>query len=99
MKLKVLFALIATAALLTGCQTLPGQDGDSTPSDQQITDQVLQRFQDDPITGRTTFNVEAQNGVVTLRGLVHTESVKGRAIGIARGTPGVVDVVDRIDLR
>ena len=64
-----------------------------------VTNDILQRLQDDTVTGRTTFNVEVQNGVVTVRGVVHNESVKGRALGIARGTQGVVDVIDAIQLR
>ena len=98
----VLFMLLLAApTVFTGCTTLSNPDAmqSGSASDEQITNDILQRLQDDTVTGRTTFNVEVQNGVVTVRGVVHNESVKGRALGIARGTQGVVDVIDAIQLR
>ncbi|HBA82627.1 MAG TPA: hypothetical protein DCZ95_00905 [Verrucomicrobia bacterium] len=98
---KLLILLLAAAPIVTGCSTLSQPDAmqPSALGDQQITDDVIRRLQDDTVTGQTTFNVEVQNGVATVRGVIRNESVRGRALGIARGAPGVVDVVDGITLR
>ena len=98
----ILVVMLAAAPLLmTGCQTFSSSnEAQAQPiSDQQLTDDVLQRLHDDTVTGQTTFNVQVKDGVATIRGVVGMESVKGRAIGVARGTPGVVDVIDSIQLR
>jgi osmotically-inducible protein OsmY len=97
----LILLLFAATPMMTGCRTLSESEAmqAGSTSDSQITDDILQRLRDDTVTGRTTFNVEVQNGVATLRGIVREESVKGRALGIARGTPGVVDVIDAIQLR
>jgi hyperosmotically inducible protein len=45
-----------------------------------------------------TFNidVDVNNGIVTLTGIIGTEELKNRAIDIARKTKGVVEVIDNL---
>jgi osmotically-inducible protein OsmY len=73
----------------------------SQPAEQQhddawITTSLQGRFYaDDAVRGRDV-NVSTDNGVVTLRGTVDSESARTRAVAIARDVDGVVDVQDQL---
>ena len=54
-----------------------------------------QYYADDAVRGRDV-NVSTQNGVVTLRGTVDSESARQRAVAIAREVDGVTDVQDQL---
>ena len=65
-------------------------------TDAELANAVLQRLTQDAVTGMSTFNVEAEDGVVTLYGSLPDNTTRARAIAIARSTPGVKDVVNKI---
>lgn len=87
-------------ALLTvagGCATSPVEsDWIEPPPDALLAQDVRDRLRDDGVTGRYAFSVTADRGVVILTGVVPNDMVRARAVGIALGTPGVVEVVDEI---
>ena len=91
-----LLAVLATVMTLAGCTTITDDSSLQPTSDEQIAAAVLQRLAQDSMTGRSTFNVEANNGVVTLYGALPDNIVRARAIAIARSTPGVKDVINKI---
>ncbi len=91
---SVCLLILAAVAGLTACQ-MAAPSGPLT--DRQIVTDLDTRLMDDDITGATTFDIGIRNGVVTLRGVVKREDVRARALSIARGTPGVVDVIDQIE--
>jgi osmotically-inducible protein OsmY len=43
--------------------------------------------------------VEVKDGRVSLSGVVHSWSEKETALGAAKGTPGVCDVIDNLTVR
>lgn len=92
------FALLALAAVLLvgGCTTLPGGDTMGPSTDEQLARDVQMRLANDPLSSDFTFGVTAAGAVVTVEGTVPSESMRVRVIGIARGTPGVMDVVDKL---
>lgn len=93
------FSLLATLAVvmsLTGCTTMPDHNALEPTTDAQLANAVLQRLTQDAVTGMSTFNVEAENGVVTLYGSLPDNTTRARAIAIARSTPGVKDVINKI---
>lgn len=64
--------------------------------DQALTEGLQRRF--DQIEGLAKIEVEAEAGVVTLRGSVLEESDRHDAVAMARRVEGVAHVVDRIDV-
>ncbi|MDD2236931.1 MAG: BON domain-containing protein [Kiritimatiellae bacterium] len=79
-------------SLAVGCAT----GGAAGPlSDQELADAVSIRVQQDQITAACHLMVTAEDGVVYLRGKAPTSNmVRARAVSLALGTPGVVEVVD-----
>lgn len=73
----------------------------ATPfSDQEITDTVRANLSRDVrITNPQAINLATTNGVVSLRGQVGTYDQKAGAVDDAWTAPGVVDVVDQIEVK
>lgn len=98
MKAFQLLRILALTALLfaTGCATLPDESSAEPTTDEELANLVIQRLSQDAVTGMSTFNVEAENGVVTLYGSLPDNSLRARAIAVARSTPGVRDVINKV---
>jgi osmotically-inducible protein OsmY len=67
--------------------------------DEALTSAVQTRFSEDASLQSTTIAVTAKDGVVLLEGTAPTAAARQRAISIARGTEGVVQVIDRIAVK
>lgn len=67
-------------------------------TDAGITTAVKTQLAADENVKASQVTVDTTNAVVTLSGSVDTASAKSRAVEIARGTDGVVNVVDRIQV-
>jgi osmotically-inducible protein OsmY len=91
---SLLIALVATA-LLAGCMT-PPDDAGLSDNDRQIAREVVNRLGQDPVTAGQSFGVTVENGIVTLEGTVPTETLRLRAISVARHTDNVQDVIDKL---
>jgi osmotically-inducible protein OsmY len=91
-----LLATIAAVITLSGCTTVPDDSALEPTTDAELANAVLERLIQDSVTGRSTFNVEAKDGVVTLYGSLPDNTIRARAIAIARSTPGVKDVINKI---
>jgi osmotically-inducible protein OsmY len=71
---------------------------DMMPPDAWLTAKIQAKyFVDDEVKGRN-IDVDTQNGVVTLKGAVATDSEKRQAVSIARNTDGVNSVTDELRL-
>lgn len=78
-----------TVAMMAACgQTDPG-----------ITTAVKTRLAADDTVKAYQIDVDTRDKVVTLSGSVNTEAEKTQAVTVARGTDGVVNVVDNITLK
>jgi osmotically-inducible protein OsmY len=91
---SLLIAFMASA-LLAGCMT-PPEEGSASDMDRQIAREVMNRLAQDPVTAGRSFGVSVANGVVTLEGAVPGENLRLRAVAVARSTPDVRDVVDKL---
>ena len=91
-----LLAALAAVMTLAGCATMDDGTALEPTTDAQLANSVLHRLSQDAVTGMSTFNVEAANGVVTLYGSLPDNTIRARAIAIARSTPGVKDVINKI---
>jgi hypothetical protein len=65
-------------------------------SDVDLTCQVIERIQDDPGLAGEFITVEVQNHVVNLIGTVSSLYARIAAADLARSTPGVVDICNRL---
>lgn len=95
LRLSIL-ATLAVVMTLAGCATMPDDSAVEPTTDAQLANAVLQRLSQDAVTGMSTFNVEADNGVVTLYGALPDNTIRARAIAIARSTRGVKEVINKI---
>ena len=68
-------------------------------TDGWITTKVTAKFADEKILKDSKINVDTSNRVVTLKGTVPSAAAKSRAATIARGTEGVVSVVDQLTVK
>jgi osmotically-inducible protein OsmY len=93
-------ALTVNAALDTPAPAASAPTDVPVPThaeDETLTALVQSRLGDDTaLNAATTIAVTAKDGVVLLDGMAPTAAAKQRALSIARGTDGVVQVVDRI---
>ena len=92
----LVLAAFAFVMTFTGCTTMTDDSSVAPGTDEELANLVLQRLTQDAVTGMSTFNVEAQDGVVTLYGSLPDNTIRARAIAIARSTRGVKDVVNKI---
>jgi hypothetical protein len=78
---------------------LPPDDGSgAVDPDMTLTFRVIQRIFADPRLAGERVTVHAQNGVVTLLGTVGSLYARITAAGLARDTPGVTDICNRLEL-
>ena len=94
--LRTSLFLAATLTLfITGCASLD-TDAPLDMDDTAIERNVEERLAFDGVTARENISVDVEDGVVTLNGSVQEDTVRLRAIGIARSTPGVTEVLDKL---
>ena len=63
------------------------------------TTKVSAKFADETLLEDSDINVDTNNHVVTLKGVVASDAAKTRAATIARGTEGVTRVVNELAVR
>lgn len=66
--------------------------------DSTITTRVKSKLAADPEVNPFNIDVDTLDGVVTLRGRVESERAEAMALSLARGTSGVVEVIDEIEI-
>ena len=84
----LLMLTVIAPLLLTAC----GKTVGDTIDDATITTRVKTSLLNDPDVAGLKIDVDTFKGVVTLSGAVKTPADREKAIGIAKKTPGVVDV-------
>jgi hyperosmotically inducible protein len=85
----LLAVVVAGLSLVVSCAS----------TDVGITTKVKSSFVTDDVVKSSQIEVTTHNGVVTLTGNVDSEAAKDRALELAKGTKGVVKVVDMIEAR
>ena len=86
MKTRLLFGILGSALFVVGC----------AQSDAGITTSVKTQLAVDDLVRAREINVDTQDRVVTLTGVVQTAAEETKALEIARNTDGVANVVDNI---
>jgi osmotically-inducible protein OsmY len=90
--------LIAALTCTLGCKMLDSMRP-AEGSDDAIALSVMDRLQQDNVTATARFDVQVQDGVVSMGGPVDSDVIRLRALSVARGTPGVTEVRDEMRRR
>ena len=85
-------------ALLILLLVVPMLIAQGTPTDDRIYDEVRQKLAMDSDVRGAGFDVTVKNGVVTMKGTVHTQKGKEKADKIAKKVKGVTSVVNELKL-
>ena len=100
MKAVKILVMLGMAVLLGagGCATSsgPGEPDAVAFLDNRLTGEIVRRLRDDPVTAPHAFGVFVRDGVVTIESAIASGYVHSRAIAIARSTPGVKNVLDKL---
>jgi hyperosmotically inducible protein len=85
--------------LLTGCQALTGKTAGQNVDDATITASVKSTLVADKAANLTRVDVDTNNGVVSLNGVVESTQQKSRAEQLARRVDGVKSVVNNLQVQ
>lgn len=87
--LRMLLNVLALSFIIVAC----GQ------TDTGINTKVKTNLTTDEVVKASQINVGVQDKVVTLTGIVDSQTVKERAISVARTTEGVTNVIDKLTIQ
>jgi len=96
---QVLSIVVLASVLLTSCVALTGKTAGRNIDDASITASVKTHLAEDRAITLTRINVDTNNGIVSLNGVVDHETMKQRAGSIARQTEGVEKVVNNLQVQ
>jgi hyperosmotically inducible protein len=85
--------------LLTGCQALTGKTAGQNVDDATITASVKSTLVADKAANLTRVDVDTNNGVVSLNGVVESTQQKSRAEQLARRVDGVKSVINNLQVK
>jgi len=94
----VSMALLALT-ICTGCVAMTGKTAGRNIDDATITARVKTNLTAEGAATLTQIDVDTNNGVVSLNGVVSNATEKERATQIARQTPGVTGVVNNLQVQ
>jgi osmotically-inducible protein OsmY len=96
---RLLSIAFITIALISGCSTLTGKSAGTNVDDAGITASVKANLASERgMQTLTAIDVDTNDGVVSLNGMVESNAAKQRAAEIARQTAGVASVVNNLQV-
>jgi len=97
---KVLNSLAAVLLLvsLAGCQSMTGKSAGATVDDSTLTAKVKTKLVGDKAANFTRIDVDTNNGIVYLNGIVPDAQQKAKAEELARNTDGVKKVINNLQI-
>jgi osmotically-inducible protein OsmY len=96
--LRTLTVLVLLTALTAGCQSMTGKSAGQNIDDTTITTSVKAKLVGDKAANLTRVDVDTNNGVVSLNGVVTTPEQKLRAEKLAMEASGVRRVVNNLQV-
>ncbi len=99
MTVRMLVVLLMLGTLAAGCQTMTGKSAGENVDDAKITASVKSKLVADKAANLTRVDVDTNNGVVSLNGIVETPQQKVRAEQLAREASGVQRVVNNLQVQ
>ena len=92
--------LVAGEDALFDDDELADDDFAEASPDETLEERVLEAFHHDPILSERAVDIGAiGEGIIELSGWVHADDESAHAVTLTRGVPGVVTVVNRLDVR
>ena len=96
----LLLAALLGSTMIAGCSNTPTQQPAAEAIDDGVvTAKVKAKLIEDPVTKAHQISVETFKGTVQLSGFVETEQARSRALQLAKGTAGVKNVKDALEVR
>ena len=96
---RTLTVLVLLAAVTAGCQSMTGKTAGENIDDATITASVKTKLVAEKAANLTRVNVDTNNGVVSLTGVVETPEQKTRAENLAREVAGVRRVTNNLQIQ
>ena len=98
MKMKAIITALFVMALM-GCQAMTGKTAGQNVDDATITASVKSTLVADKAANLTRIDVDTNNGVVALNGVVESGDQKARAEQLARRVDGVRNVINNLQVQ
>ena len=98
MKIKTIVTALLVITLM-GCQSMTGKTAGRNVDDATITASVKSTLVADKAANLTRVDVDTNNGVVALNGVVESGEQKTRAEQLARRVDGVRNVVNNLQIQ
>ena len=95
---RIVVAIALGVSALAGCRSLTGQSAGRVVDDSAITAQIKTRLAADEAKTLTRIDVDTENGVVYLSGIVEAPATRARAEQIAQSQEGVKRVVNNLQV-
>jgi hyperosmotically inducible protein len=92
-------AVFALVFAMGGCQAMTGKTAGRNVDDATITGSVKTKLAEDKVSSLTRVDVDTNNGVVSLNGVVESPDQKARAQDIASEVKGVHRVVNNLQVQ
>jgi osmotically-inducible protein OsmY len=90
---------ILAVALLSGCQAMTGKTAGQTVDDAAVTTAVKAKLASERAVTMTRIDVDTNNGVVSLNGVVDDPAMKTRAEELAKQVNGVQQVQNNLQVQ
>ena len=98
MKMKAIVTALLVLTLM-GCQAMTGKTAGQNVDDATITASVKSTLVADKVANLTRVDVDTNNGVVALNGVVESGEQKTRAEQLARRVDGVRNVINNLQVQ
>ena len=96
---KFLVVMILTVFSLAGCQATTGKSAGRNVDDATVTSSVKTKLAADKVSSLTRVDVDTNNGIVSLNGVVESADQKARAQQLASQVNGVNKVVNNLQVQ
>ncbi len=97
--IRQLTAILLAMTLFTGCQALAGKRAGQSAEDAAVARAVKAQLAADKSATLTRIDVDSNQGVVALNGVVDTPAERARAERLARQVNGVDRVVNNLQVQ
>lgn len=97
--LRKLVVVMLTLLSLAGCQAMTGKTAGRNVDDATLTSSVKTKLAADKLSSLTRIDVDTNNGIVSLNGVVESSEQKARAQELASQVSGVNKVVNNLQVQ
>jgi len=97
--LRTFVVVMLTVFSLAGCQAMTGKTAGQNVDDAAITSSVKTKLAADKLSSLTRVDVDTNNGVVSLNGVVESADQKARAQDLASQVSGVNRVINNLQVQ